>query len=109
MRTVLYLALLGIGFFGGIYVGVHYPQQAANIDQVRAQEQAKLKPQLDAAAAKAKIELLTRLLRGQSAAPAGSAGFVAANSPDNRRSLQDELQQEQQKLSQAQSQLDRQK
>ena len=34
MKTIFRLVVLAVGFLSGIYVGVHYPKQAENIDQL---------------------------------------------------------------------------
>src|SRR4051812_1092554 len=81
MKTIVRLIVLAVGFLVGIYVGVHYPKQAANIDQVRAEEQAKIQPKIEEAAARAKLEILNRVFGGSSDAAAGpkvpGAGFVS--------------------------------
>ena len=112
MRMIFRLAFLGIGFLIGIFVGVHYQKQAVQIDKVREDQQAKIQPQIEAAVAKAKIELLNRVLNNNASSsptPAGSSGFVGAGSgntagPD-RAQLQKELQQEQDRLAEAQKKL----
>lgn len=117
MRTLIHLIVLIVGFLGGIYVGVHFPQQAQNVEQIRKQEQDKLAPQIEQAVAKAKIDLLNRFLNNSQTAStgtpgsgfAGSSGFVGGGSApaagNQRAEFQRELDQEQQNLNKAQSQL----
>src|SRR4051812_23796696 len=104
MKTIFRLIVLAVGFFSGIYVGVHYPKQAANIDQVRAQEQAKIQPKIEEAAAKAKLEILNRVLGGSSdsaTAKVPGAGFVTGSTgggdvimpPDKKADLMKEMDQ----------------
>jgi len=96
MRTIIHLFYLLCGFAMGIYVGVHFPRQAAGIDKFRADEQARIQPQLEAVAAKAKVELLSRLL-GSQAATMPAVSSAAAVDPQK---LLDELRQAQQTLNQ---------
>jgi len=118
MKTIFRLVVPVIGFLAGIYVGVHYPQQAANIDQVRAQEQAKVQPKIEEAAAKAKLEILNRVFGASSDSAAGpkvpGAGFVSGGGgggggvimpPDKKAELMKEMDQAKQQLQDAQSKM----
>jgi hypothetical protein len=121
MKTLIRLALLVVGFLGGVAFSVRFPQLAVNVDRVRAEEQAKLQakiqPQIDAAVSKAKIDVLNRVLSDAPTASTGGrpgfvgSGFVSGNvgapaAGDKRTQFQRELEQEQQKLQQAEKQLD---
>lgn len=119
MKTIFRLVLLAAGFLAGIFVGVKYPQQAANIDRIRAEEQAKLQakigPQIEAAVAKAKIDVLGRVLDSDApAAPAGrgfvgSSGFAGGSggaAPGEKRAdLMQEMDQAKRQLEQAENKL----
>jgi hypothetical protein len=117
MKTIIRLVVLAVGFLAGIYVGVHYPKQAANIDQVRAEEQAKIQPKIEEAAAKAKLEVLNRVFGGSSDASAGpkvpGAGFVSGGGggsdvimpADKKAELMKEMDQAKQQLQDAQNKM----
>ena len=96
MKMIFRLFYVVIGFALGIYVGVHFPRQAATIDRQRAQKQA----QVQAAISRATAEVLK-----------GSPGSMpSTKASDNRESLfdttklLDELRQAQQTLNQLQGQ-----
>jgi hypothetical protein len=83
MRMIINLVLLVGGFLGGIYFGRAHPEEAAKIDDKRSQVQAEYAPQvqaqIQAAVAKAKIELLQRLQTPSGgSAPIGGSGYVAS-------------------------------
>lgn len=115
MKTIFRLVVLVLGFLGGIYVGVHYPQQAANIDQVRSQEQAKIQPQIEAAAAKAKLEILNRVFGGSADAVAskvpgasfvgGGGGSDVVMPADKKADLMKEMDKAKEELKDAQAKM----
>jgi hypothetical protein len=115
MRTIINLVLLVGGFLGGIYFGRQHPQEAAQIDQMRSNEQAKIQPQIEAAVAKAKIELINKLqglnTGGGSSTPGSgfaSSGFAAGGAPSpaaQQQLLKDELAKETSNLQDAQSKI----
>jgi len=117
MKTILRLITLAVGFFAGIFVGVRYPQQAANLDRVRAEEQAKIQPKIEEAAAKAKLEILNRVFGGSSDSAASrvpGAGFVSGGGgggsdvimpPEKKADLMKEMDQAKKELQDAQSKM----